>query len=94
MEVNYMSNSESSGPDEPQQSPADVSDIQFRRASKEEFLNAQAQVERAIAERPVLTEEEKKAGWEEDAISGLRMNRVTGEIDDSLFMHVGPSSGR
>jgi hypothetical protein len=70
MEVNYMSHSESSDRDE-RQPPAEVPDIQFRRASKEEFLNAQAEAaERAIAERPPLTEEEKKAGWEEDPIFG------------------------
>jgi hypothetical protein len=51
-------------------------------------------VKRAIAERPPLTEAEKEEGWEEDPTSGLRMNRMTGEIDDSLFIHVGSSSGR
>jgi hypothetical protein len=87
MEVHYMSNSESSGGDEEQESPAEVPDIQFRRASKEEFLNARADGVRAIAERPPLTEAEKEAGRDEDPISGLRVNRITGEIDDSLFVH-------
>jgi hypothetical protein len=69
MEVKQMSDNGSSHRDE-RQSPAEVPDIQFRRASKEEFLNAQAEAVRAIAARPPLTEEEKKAGWEESP-SGL-----------------------
>jgi hypothetical protein len=84
MEVNYMSDSEPGGPVERQQSPAELPDIQFRRASKEESMSAQAEAVRAIAERPPPTEEEKKAGCEEHPISGLRMNKITGEIDDSL----------
>jgi hypothetical protein len=88
-----MSDSDSSRRDE-QQPQAEVPDIEFRRASKEEFMAAQAQAERAIAERSPLTDDEKQTGWAEDPSSGLRMNRITGEIDDSLFVHVGPSSGR
>jgi hypothetical protein len=88
-----MSDSESSNREERPSSSSELPEVEFRRATKEEFMAAQAQAVRAIAERPPLTEQEKEAGWEESP-SGLRINRITGEIDDSLFVHIGPSSGR
>lgn len=65
----------------------EIPEIEFRRATAEEFQRAFDQVEKALAERPRLTEAERETGWEEDPWSGLRMNKITGEIDDSLFVH-------
>jgi hypothetical protein len=63
-----------------------------RRATNEEFAEAFADAKDALRERPALTDEEKAAGWREDALSGLWFNIFTGEQDDSLFVFASPSS--
>jgi hypothetical protein len=57
---------------------ADVEPWRFRRAYRA--------TEAALRERLSLTEEEVASGWREDW-RGLRVNVVSGEIDDRLLVH-------
>jgi hypothetical protein len=68
--------------------------LAFHEVPIEEFLAARDEAAAAIKERAPLTPEEIAEGWSEDPVSGLRMNSVTGEFDDSHFVHVGPRRPR
>ena len=68
----------------------------FREVDAETFAAARKEAIRAVRERTPLTEAELAAGWREDPVSGLRRNVVTGEWDDTCFVHMSqrrPSPG-
>ena len=55
------------------------------------LLAAREEAVRAVRERAPLTEAELAAGWRDDPSgSGLRHNEITGEWDDTCFVHVAP----
>ena len=59
------------------------------------FLEAWEEALHAVRERPPLTQAELDAGWRDDpAGTGLRRNEVTGEWDDSCFVHLAPRRPR
>ena len=59
------------------------------------FLAAWEEAVRAVRERAPLTEAELAAGWRDDPSgSGLRRNEITGEWDDTCFVHLAPSRPR
>jgi hypothetical protein len=61
----------------------------FERVDPETFLALWEKAVRAVPERPPLTQAEFDAGWREDpGGSSLRRNEITGELDDSCFVHV------
>ena len=56
----------------------------------ETFEAAWRKALQAVRERAPLTLAEIAEGWQEDPLSGLRRNVVTGEWDDRGFVHVAP----
>jgi hypothetical protein len=63
----------------------------FREVDPTTFLAAWEEAQHAVRERPPLRQAELDAGWREDpGGSGLRRNLITGEWDDSCFVHVAP----
>jgi hypothetical protein len=65
--------------------------IRFVTTDPETFLAALERAAQAVEERPPLTGAEVTAGWREDPSgSGQRHNEITGEWDDSCFMHLAP----
>jgi hypothetical protein len=63
-----------------------------RQVTPKMFEEALADAKEEIQKRPRLTEEERAAGWREDALSGVRFNIFTSEVDDSLFVHISPGA--
>jgi hypothetical protein len=61
----------------------------FREVDAETFQAAWHKAVREVRERPALTQTEHDAGWRQDP-SGLRLNVVTGELDDTCFIHLAP----
>jgi hypothetical protein len=65
--------------------------ISFREVGPGTFLAAWERAVQAVRERPPVTETELTAGWREDPSgSGLRHNEITGEWDDTCFVHLAP----
>jgi hypothetical protein len=70
---------------------SDLPYIRFREVDAGTFEDAWTKAVQAVREPARLTEAELAAGWREDPVgSGLRRNVVTGEWDDSCFVHVAP----
>lgn len=63
---------------------------QFRKVDAATFEAARSKATKAVRDRAPLTQAEVAAGWTADPLSGLRLNTVTGEWDDSYFAHVTP----
>ncbi len=67
----------------------------LREVDLETFETAWKRAIQAVRERAPLADAELAAGWSEDpAGSCLRLNVVTGEWDDTCFVHVAPRRAR
>ena len=63
----------------------------FRAVTRQAFRRAWERAVQAVRTRPPLSPAERAAGWTSDpAGSGLRHNTITGEWDDSCFVHLAP----
>jgi hypothetical protein len=87
------STSDPSGYDLGRETGATREQPEFREVDLDTYVTLWEKPVRAVEERPPLSQAELDAGWREHP-GGLRENVITGEWDDSCFVHVAPRRPR